>query len=124
MEAMLWKFPHIGEGIFKKLSNKNLAKCKKVARNWGQFINNKRFYKQKVKYEMIQKNKDEDGRTQLHKAAKAGQFEECKQIFDHVENKNPQDKEGITPLHLAAWCGHLSISQRTISALNFSKGYP
>ena len=75
MEDMLWKFPHIGENIFKKLSNKKLAKCKTVARNWEQFINDERFYKKKVKYELIQKTKDKEGTTQLHKAAEAGQLE-------------------------------------------------
>ena len=38
MEDMLWKYPHLGEDVFKKLSNKNLAKCKKVARTWESFI--------------------------------------------------------------------------------------
>ena len=33
--------------IFKKLSNKNLAKRKKVARTWEHFIINEKFYKQK-----------------------------------------------------------------------------
>ena len=30
-------------------------------------------------------------------------------IIDHVENKNPKDIVEITPLHLAAEEGHLSI---------------
>ena len=109
MEDMLWRFPHIGENIFKKLSNRNLAECKKVARSWAYFINNERFYKQKVKYEMIQKDKDEKGRTYLHKAAEAGNFLECCHIISHVDNKNPQDYYRIMPLHLAAGNGHLSI---------------
>ena len=74
MEDMLWKFPHIGEGIFKKLSNKNLLKCKKVARTWVYFIVNEKFYKLRVKYETIQKEKCDIGWTTLHKAAVAGQF--------------------------------------------------
>ena len=49
MEDMLWKFPHVGADVFKKLSNKNLAKCKKVARTWECFINNERFCKERVK---------------------------------------------------------------------------
>ena len=109
MEDMLWKFPHIGENIFKKLSNSNLAKCKKVTRAWEYFINNERFYKQKVKYEMIQKDIDEKGRTQLHKVAEAGNFLKCSHIIDHVEEKNPQDNYRVTPLHLAAGNGHISI---------------
>ena len=58
MEDMIWKFPHIGEQIFKKLGNKNLAKCKKVGKTWGLFISNQKFYQQRVKYEKMQKNRD------------------------------------------------------------------
>ena len=47
MEDMLWRFPHIGEQVFKKLSNRNLAKCRKVARTWERFNANQRFYKQR-----------------------------------------------------------------------------
>ena len=48
MEDMLWKFPHVGEQIFTKLSNKNLAKCKKISRSWDYFITNEKFCKQRV----------------------------------------------------------------------------
>ena len=89
MEDMLWKFPHIGQNIFKKLSNKNLAKCRAVTRTWEHFINNEKFYQQRVHFEMRQKEKDDNGLTPLHEAAESGQLSECKSIIDHVENKNP-----------------------------------
>ena len=109
MEDMLWKFPHIGENIFKKLSNKNLAKSKKISRSWEYFITNEKFYKQRVHYEMMQKDKDSSGLTPLHKAARAGQLSECKLILDHVEDKSPQDNLGYTPLHDAARHGHFEV---------------
>ena len=90
MEDMLWKFPHVGEGIFKRLSNKNMVKCKKVCRNWEYFITNKRFHKQRVVFEMRQKKVDKYGWTPLHTAARAGELSECKQIMKYVENKNPR----------------------------------
>ena len=68
MEDMLWKFPHVGQQIFKKLSNKALAKNKKVARTWKHFITNEKFYKQKVHYETRQKE-NPSGETPLHEAA-------------------------------------------------------
>ena len=50
MEDMLWRFPHVVKQSLKKLSNKNLAKCKKIARTWEHFIINEKFYNQRVKY--------------------------------------------------------------------------
>ena len=94
MEDMFLKFPHIGEGIIKKVSIKNLAKCIKVARTWERFIVDDKFYKERVKYEKLQMDVDENGRTPLHKAAENGQFSEFKMIFDHVEDKNPEDYTG------------------------------
>jgi len=73
MEEILLRFPLIGENIFKKLSNKNLIKCKKVGKTWERFIINEKFYKLKVKYEKIQKHYNKNGETPLHEAAKNGQ---------------------------------------------------
>ena len=109
MEDMLWKFPHVGQQIFKKLSNKNLAKSKKVGRTWENFIINEKFYKQKAYYETKQKVKGFFGETPLHHAVKGDRLLDCKLIIDNVEDKNPQDDDGRTPLHLAAWYGYLSI---------------
>ena len=116
MEDMLWKFPHVGQQIFKKLSNKNLTKSKEVARTWEHFITNEKFYKQKVYYETKQKEKDQWWRrTPLHKAAKEGKVSECKLIMDNVEDKNPKDNFGETPLHLAALSDQLSACQLIVS---------
>ena len=117
MEDMLWRFPHIGVGIFKKLSNKNLAECKKVARTWKHFVINEKFYKVKVHYEMKQKELDRFGRTPLHNAARDVQLSECKLIIDHVENKNLADKRGCTPLHLACENGHLDVCKLIIERI-------
>ena len=75
MEDMHWKFPHLGRQIFKKLSNKNLTKSKKAARTWEHFINNEQFYKQKVFYEIKQKENNPFGWTLLHKAAMKGRVQ-------------------------------------------------
>ena len=115
MEDMLLKFPHVGQQIFKKLSNKNLTKSKEVARTWEHFITNEKFYKQKVHYETKQKEKNEEGWTPLHKAAEEGKDSKCKLIMDNVEDKNPKDDFGWTPLHLAAWEGHLSVCQLIVN---------
>ena len=55
-----------------------------------------------------------DGPTVLHVAAWFGQFEACKLIMESVENKNPRNGIGRTPLQLAAEAGHLEICQLLI----------
>ena len=107
-------FPHIGEQIFKQLSNKNLAKCRKVTKSWEHFISNQRFYKQRVKYEVIQKQRNNIGRTHLHQVAKAGNLSECKSIVYNVEDKNP-NIYGVTPLHLAAGNGHFEVCKLIVN---------
>ena len=88
MEEVPCRFPHIGEQTFKILSNKSLAKCMTVSRTWNHFIKNYRFCKQQAYYEKIKKEKDQMGRTKLHKLAKTGQLSECKLIIEHVEKKS------------------------------------
>ena len=117
MEDMLWRFPHIGEQIFKKLFNKNLAKSKKVAKTWICFITNQRFYKQRVKYEMIQKQKGVKGKTHLHTVARTGNLSECKAIIENVEDNNPMDNNRWTPLHSAANNGHYEVCKLIVNSV-------
>jgi len=37
MEAMFWRFPHIGEQIVGLLEDKSLAKCRDIGRRWIEF---------------------------------------------------------------------------------------
>ena len=117
MEEILWKLPHIGTQTFKRLSNQSLAKCKTVRKTWYNFITNENFYKLRVYYEEVQKDKYEFGETQLHQIARDGHLSECKLIIDHVENKNPADNRGQTPLHLSAENGHLDICRLIIEKI-------
>ena len=38
MEEVLQRFTHIGQHIFEQLDGQDLVKCKKVGRNWKEFI--------------------------------------------------------------------------------------
>ena len=115
MEDMLWKFPHVGQQIFKKLSNKNLAKSKKLAKSWKNFITNEKFYKEKVYFETRQKERDEyGGMSPLEKAAWDGNLQEYRLFIKYVEDKNPKINFGRTPLHYAARKGHLFICKLII----------
>ena len=117
MEEILLRFPHIGDQMFNRLSNHSLAKCKTVCKTWYDFIIHEKFYKQRVTYEMIQKDKNKYGETRLHQKARNGQLYDCKLIIDHVENKNPADNDGSTPLHHAALYGRLEICQLIIDKI-------
>ena len=55
-----------------------------------------------------------NGRTLLHSAACGGRFEVFKLISDNTEDNNPIARNGYTPLHVAAWKGHLRICKYII----------
>ena len=42
MEEVFLRFPHIGEGIVKKLKNEDLTKCRKLGKSWRDFIDNQK----------------------------------------------------------------------------------
>ena len=45
----------------------------------------------------------------LMQASTQGNIEICKFIMKNLENKNPEDDKGVTPLHLAARCGKENV---------------
>ena len=65
--------------------------------------------------------------TPLHEAASRGNFDICKFIIDQVDDKNPVNKSGHTPFHIAAnydgdssqIVGHFEICQLIFEATGF-----
>ena len=65
--------------------------------------------------------------TPLHEAASRGNFDICKFIIDQVEDKNPANKTGHTPFHIAAdykidsskVVGHFEICKLIFEATGF-----
>ena len=47
--------------------------------------------------------------TTLHMAANCGNLEDCQDIIQHLEDKNPIESNGLTPMHLAAMNGHVWV---------------
>ena len=56
MEAMFWRFPHIGEQIVGLLEDKSLAKCRDIGRSWMEFVDDQRFYQDKIKQTIEEKD--------------------------------------------------------------------
>ena len=59
----------------------------------------------------------EDQKTALHMAAFVGHTEVCRCIIDMLDDKNPTDKYGETPLSHAVLNGHLEIYQLIAESL-------
>mgnify|MGYP002049416097 CR=1 FL=1 len=49
------------------------------------------------------------------KMIQKGHLEICRAIMDNLDDKNPRNNDGATPLYLAANCGHLKICQLIIA---------
>ena len=62
MEDIILIFPDLAESIFGQLDNKTLTNCKKVSRNWCEFIDNKKipWIRRINKYEKNMKTFHED----------------------------------------------------------------
>ena len=115
MEDMISRFPHIGEQIFRKLSNASLAKCRVVDRDWQNFIYYNKFYQIKIQKLMLRYKKwycSEKKITPLHLAAATGQTQI---VMDTIKEEGtidhyfkPDEEEQLSsPLHYAVgWMGY------------------
>ena len=43
IDKMMLKFSHLAQDIFKNLDNISIAKCRKISKNWRNFIDNQKF---------------------------------------------------------------------------------
>ena len=137
MEEVLSRFPHIGEGVFKKLNGKNFFKSLEVGRSWNYFIRNQRVlkkaykdhkaYKKQIQDKIQTLTKEIDGyqgwrrnlkKTPFHLAAERGYLPVCQEILENADDKNPKDRDGWTPLHHAAENGHLSVCQLIVEKVD------
>ena len=117
MEAMFWRFPHIGEQIVGLLEDKSLAKCRGIGRSWMEFVDDQNFYQDKIKQTIDEKaklfyrgrNRGRTERSPMHDAAIAGQTQIFIDAFNEDIDRNSKFISGNTPLHDAAEKGHLGI---------------
>ena len=125
MEAMFWRFPHIGEQIVGLLEDRSLAKCRDIGRSWMEFVDDQRFYQDKIKQIIDEKaklfyrgrNRGRSERSLMHDAAIAGQTQIFINAFEEDIDRNSKFISGNTPLHDAAENGHLGIFIHIISEI-------
>ena len=58
MEEIIWRFPLVGSQIFAELDDFSLAKCRETCILWRDFINNQRFYKNRIQQMLTDKVKE------------------------------------------------------------------
>ena len=76
----------------------SIAKFIQFLKCYGNIYADSEFYK----YSKEISTKCHNGRTPLHEAAYKGNLELCKLFMDKLEDKNPKDNTGKTPLHYIA----------------------
>jgi ankyrin repeat protein len=120
MEEILCRFQHLGEQIFAELEDLSLAKSRETSRSWLDFISNEKFYKNRINEMLANKATDygklrgELLRSKVHCAAFFGQTQIVMDILEDSSDKNPKNDKLVTPLHLAAEKGFVSICEYTI----------
>ena len=111
VDTMLLRFPHIGQGIFEQLDNKNLTKCRKISKPWSNFIDNQKFYWKR----RIQRYRGsmQQYSNQWNKVLKNTRWENVRALCIAVEYFFKYslgfERQLPSPLHIAAGQGYLQL---------------
>ena len=136
MEEVLLRFPHLGQNIFKSLTNEDLVQCREICQMWKDFIDVEKFFairriraffiKLPISFEKalkqstfeqvkemastIQKFQEmwNSEMSPLYDAAAMEDYKIFWEIFDESNIDLSKDKE-LTPLQMAAGKGYLAI---------------
>ena len=130
MDEIMIRFPVLFQGILKELDNKSLRKCRKVNKEWKNFIDNERFFlfRKLQKYHTNMEEFFEQWKKVTQDASKetigelsvaVHNFFVGKPTFDWKKQfpKPPMKKraeEQWSPLHITAEQGHLKLSRYII----------
>ena len=126
IDEIMIRFPVIFQMILKELDNKSLGKCRKVNKEWQNFIDNERFvlFRKIQKYHSSMEEFYEQWKNVTQNASKetlrelsiaAYKFFESPPIRyypdEPIEKRN---EEQYSPLHITAEKGHLELSRYII----------
>ena len=126
MDEIMIRFPVLFQAILKELDNKSLRKCRKVNKEWQNFIDNERFvlFRKIQKYHSNMENFYEQWKEVTENASKEtiGElsnavhkfFEDKKTFYCFHSGRRKKKEEQWSPLHITAEQGHLELSKYII----------
>ena len=126
IDKIMIRFPILFQGMLNELDNKSLTKCRKIHKEWQNFIDNERF----VSFRKLQKyhSNMEEFFEQWKKVTQNASKETVRELSDAVHNFFEVDpacysfywkirkrkEEHWSPLHITAEQGHLELSKYII----------
>ena len=98
-------YSFIGEEILSNLNVQEIAKSRLVSKSWKVFIDDRKSLIIK-QMNILLKAKKSEWKIILKNFAQMENLEDLKEFFCFVRRKH---KSGLSPLHLAAWCGQTKL---------------
>ena len=94
MEEVLLRFPHLGQNIFKSLTNQDLAKCREISQMWKHFLDVEKFFAIRKIRAFFMKLP-----ISLEKALKQSTFEQVKEMASTIQKFQEMWNSEMSPLH-------------------------
>ena len=126
IDEIVIRFPILFQGILNELDNKSLTKCRKIHKEWQNFIDNERFFsfRKLQKYHNNMEEFFEQWKKVTQNASKetTGELSVAVHKFFEVDpacysfywKKRKRKEEQWSPLHITAEQGHLELSKYII----------
>ena len=114
MEELILRFSHLSENIFKSLSNGSIARCTKVSKFWHNYLNNQKFVEiRKIKATVAQFHVIGEAWNEVNDTVSTKTIMDLGQAVQKFYKKGADltYSEGLTPLHVAAGTGQLTLYQ-------------
>ena len=97
MEEVLLRFPHLGQNIFKSLTNEDLVQCREICQMWKDFIDVEKFFAIRRIRAFFMKLP-----ISLEKALKQSTFEQVKEMASTIQKFQEMWNSEMSPLYDAA----------------------
>ena len=115
MEDIFSKFSHLGEQIFVILNNESIEKSKKVTRSWNMYLEEQKFLEiRRIEATVEKFHTLGDAWKRFFKTATTETIMNLGYAISifYVSSPDLKYHEGLTPLHVAAATGQLTLLQK------------